>query len=349
MFGLEKEQIDKVEDHLSKFTKIFKNCLKVNSEDILIISDYGVGGNKLATMMGYGYYKAAIDKGYKANMLLQDVKKSFMQVDNHINQSLRLLNKNSVVLLLLSNKLGKLGPMDKSFRTFCKENNHRFVSASGLGGINNTKLDLFMEAINVNYNRMNRDGLKLKSKLDRVKEIRVKTDKGTDLLIKVEGKESVANTGNYEKPGTGGNIPAGEVYIAPTGMQGVNGTVVIDGSMRCDEGTKLLNEPLTLTIKEGRMVKIDGFYKGLLERTLCRCEDRAKFPERVRMIGEFGIGINPGAVLVGSSILDEKVLGTAHIAIGSNYWFGGDIRTILHLDQVFMNPKIYLDDKELKL
>jgi len=97
------------------------------------------------------------------------------------------------------------------------------------------------------------------------------------------------------------------------------------------------------------MVKIDGFYKGLLERTLCRCEDRAKFPERVRMIGEFGIGINPGAVLVGSSILDEKVLGTAHIAIGSNYWFGGDIRTILHLDQVFMNPKIYLDDKELKL
>jgi len=53
--------------------------------------------------------------------------------------------------------------------------------------------------------------------------------------------------------------------------------------------------------------------------------------------------------LIGSTIMDEKVLGTAHIGIGSNHWFGGEIKTVYHGDQVFKNPKIYLDGKLLKL
>ena len=46
-------------------------------------------------------------------------------------------------------------------------------------------------------------------------------------------------------------------------------------------------------------------------------------------------------------VLDEKARNTAHIAIGSNYWFGGDIYTFLHLDQVMKNPKIYVDGVRL--
>ena len=48
-------------------------------------------------------------------------------------------------------------------------------------------------------------------------------------------------------------------------------------------------------------------------------------------------------------IVDDKTLGTAHIGIGSNYWFGGSIYAIIHLDQVFKNPAIYLDGKLLKI
>ena len=66
-------------------------------------------------------------------------------------------------------------------------------------------------------------------------------------------------------------------------------------------------------------------------------------------MGELGIGINPGAVLIGSMIMDEKVLGTGHIAIGSNSWFGGDIKTIYHGDQVFKSPVYYLDGKKMIL
>ena len=349
MFGISKELQERVDKHSSKFCKVMKNCLKVKNEEILIISDYGTKDKQLAAMAGYGYHNAAVKKGFKSRIVFQDTKKGFMMADPHVVDALRRLNKESIVILSLSNKLGRLGELGKSFRLFCKDNGFRFVSASGLGGVNSSKFDLFMEAIDVNYSRMKKHGLKIKSKLDKAKEIRILTDKGTDLIFNVEGKEAVANVGDYKGAGSGGNIPAGEVYIAPQGFTGVNGVAVIDGSMRCDEGTTLIREPLKLHIEEGRIVRMEGMHKGMLEKTLVRREDRAKYPERVRMIGELGIGINPKAVLTGNSVLDEKVLGTAHIAIGSNYWFGGDIRTILHLDQVMMNPKIYLDGKELKI
>ena len=64
---------------------------------------------------------------------------------------------------------------------------------------------------------------------------------------------------------------------------------------------------------------------------------------------ELGIGLNPKAKLVGAMIMDDKVKGTGHIGIGSNYWFGGTIYAVTHFDQVFRNPKIFLDDKILKL
>ncbi|MBT4539394.1 aminopeptidase, partial [Candidatus Woesearchaeota archaeon] len=172
---------------------------------------------------------------------------------------------------------------------------------------------------------------------------------GTNVTFIVTGKKAIANIGEYHQLGEGGNMPAGEVYMPPEGYHGVYGKVVLDGSMKTDEGAVLLDEPVTLIIEKGRIVSITGKYAYLLEKTLQKYEDRAKYPYRVRHIGELGVGINPGAVLVGSTIIDEKVLGTAHIAIGSNAWFGGDIKTIFHGDQVFKDPTIYVDGKKMEL
>ena len=73
----------------------------------------------------------------------------------------------------------------------------------------------------------------------------------------------------------------------------------------------------------------------------------SKNPDGVKMIGELGIGINPDASLIGPTIINEKLLGTAHVAIGSNYWFGGNIYAKIHLDQVFRKPKIEADGKAI--
>jgi aminopeptidase len=158
---------------------------------------------------------------------------------------------------------------------------------------------------------------------------------------------AIANIGEYHEPGFGGNMPAGEVYIPPAGINNVNGKIVIDGSMKTENGAVLIEEPVTLMIKDGRVIAMEGKLAHLLEETFQKFEARAKYPERVRLVCELGVGINPAAVLVGSMILDEKVLGTGHIAIGSNSWFGGVIKTIYHGDQVFKDPVFYVDGEKM--
>lgn len=347
MFGLSKEVMEKVERYSPIFTKIYKNCLKAKGEEVIIISDYGYENSILSSMMGYGYYYAAKQEGLKANLLFQEPKKGFMQADNNILKALERLEKKNIVVLAVSNKLGKFGKTN-SFRGFCHQQGHRFISSTGLGDVKSSYFELFIEAMNVNYARMKRRGAVIKKKWDKASTITVKTEAGTNLTFNVEGQESISNVGDYYEEGKGGNMPCGEVYIPPKGFEGVEGTAVIDASMKTDNGAILLQEPVTLTIQKGIVTDIVGKNAHLLEATIKKFQHRANYPQRVRMVGELGIGINPGAVIIGSMIMDEKVMGTGHIALGSNYWFGGSIKTIFHGDQVFNNPTYYLDGKKME-
>ena len=266
MFGLTADIKSKVEKYHSKFYKILKGTLKVKNEDILIISDSGIEGSSLGSMLGYGYYFAAKNKKLNVNLLFQEVKKGFMYADEHVVNAIKNLDEKSIIILALSNKLGRLG-QQKSFRSFCKEKGHRFLSATGLGDVRSNYFDLFMESMNVNYSRLRKKGLVIKKKWDKADEIRVKTEAGTDVIFNVSGMEAVANVGEYFLPGSGGNMPAGEVYIPPKGYEGVNGKVVIDGSIKTENGAVLVSSPVTLIIENGRVVKVEGEYARLLEET----------------------------------------------------------------------------------
>ncbi len=348
MFPLSDDAKKQVEKQSSLFYKIMKNSLNLKNENILLLSDYGNGSNNLATLLGYGYHHVARKKGFNTNILFQDVKKGFMKADSHVIKTLYDLPKKSIIIVTASNKLGRIGEV-KSFRAFCKEQGHRFISATGLGDVKPVHFDLFLEAMSVNQRRMKKQGVAIKKLWDKANEITVKTDAGTNITFDVTGMEAIANLGEYHEPGTGGNIPAGEVYIPPRGFAGVQGTLVIDGSIKTEKGAVLLDEPITLTIEQGRVTRMEGKQAYLLEQTFQKFEDRSKYPERVRLVCEFGIGINPSAVLIGSTIMDEKVLGTGHIAMGSNYWFGGPIKTLFHGDMVFKSPRIYVDGKKMEI
>ena len=346
MLGLDSFIIKEVEKYSSRFYKVLRNSLKAKGEEILIVTDYGIKENVLASMMAYGYYHAAKKKGLPVNILFQGVKKGFMNADDHVVKAISKLEKENIVILALSNKLGRFTE-DNSFRTFCQSRGHRFISATGLGDVNHNYLSIFLEAMNINYSRLKKKGLAIKKKWDQANSIQIKTAAGTDLTFDVSGMEAVANIGEYHQPGMGGNMPSGEVYIPPKGINNVNGQFVIDGSMKIDTGAILVNSPLTIQVRDGKVTAVEGINAHLLLNTFKTFEERAKHPERIRLIGELGIGINPGAVLIGSMILDEKVLGTGHIAIGSNNWFGGEIKTIYHGDQVCKNPVYYVDGKKM--
>jgi hypothetical protein len=67
----------------------------------------------------------------------------------------------------------------------------------------------------------------------------------------------------------------------------------------------------------------------------------------VTNLGEFGLGLNPKAKIVGIMLEDEKVLETVHFALGSNKTFGGKTDAINHWDGLVNNPTVVYDDKTL--
>jgi leucyl aminopeptidase (aminopeptidase T) len=255
----------------------------------------------------------------------------------------------NIAVLALSNKPGSIGDLGESFRTYAKEKKHRFISALSLGHLNTDQLPALINAIDVDYAELARKGKELKARLEQGKEIHITTEAGTDMYMGIEGKKAIANVGSYKLPGSGGNIPAGEVYIPPK-WKNVEGKIVIDGSCAYRGGTILIKEPIKLKIEKDEIVSIKGGDEAeKLQSTLDWACKKSRYPWGVRRIGELGIGINEKANIVGATIIDEKTLGTAHIVIGSNHWFGGTIYAVIHLDQVFKNPKIEIDGELLEI
>lgn len=342
----EKKLTGLIEKYSFYFEKIIKDCLAVSGEEVVLVSDLGFEDNLVAPIFAGCYLKAAKNK--KIKLVMQEVKSKNQQADKKVIEALNELPEKSVIIICLSNLLGKLGYLGKSYRKFCRSRKHKFVSSTGLGSLYLDQIEDVMSSFDIDYKDLQSEGLRIKKFLDEAKEVLVKTKGGTDLKINIEGMKALVSAGVYNQPGLGGNVPTGEVY-APVKIRGANGRLAVDASVRHRDGTLLVKNPLILEIRDGKVVKIEGEGAELLEATLSEAEEKAKYPERVRMIGELGIGINPGAKVVGSTIIDEKVKGTAHIAIGSNYWYGGQIKTIIHLDQVFRNPKIFVDGKKLKV
>lgn len=336
-----------------KYSNVLKNiflpCLSIKEEKILIIGDTGFNGRNVSAILSGAYYLAASKLNLDAKLCLQEVKFRGDDAEEHIVDALAGLSEKNVLFLSMSDKLGSIGDLGKSFRKWSSKRKHRFVSAMSLGDIPNDKLNVITDAIDVNYKPMQAEHEILKQKFDSAKEVHVTTPAGTDLYYNIKGTECIKTDGDYTKEGTGGNLPAGQVYMPPN-AKNVSGKVVVDASSRNHRNTILINKPITLTVENGSITEISGAVEAKkLEEALAWAESVSKKPGGIRRVSEFGIGLNPRAKLSGAMVVDDKVRGTAHIGIGSNYWFGGKIYAILHLDQVFNDPKIEIDDEELKI
>ncbi|MBI4143590.1 aminopeptidase [Candidatus Woesearchaeota archaeon] len=329
--------------------KIFTPCLAIKDEKVLIVGDVGYENRNVAAVLSGAYYLAAEHLKLDAKLILQNVKSRGDISDENVVRSLSELKSGNIIILNMSDKLGNIQELGKSFRKWVAKRNHRFISAMSLGDLATSNIDLITKAIDVNYKPLQTQHEAIRQKLENSKEIHITTPAGTDLYYDKSGIKAIAADGNYTLPGTGGNLPAGEVYAPPNG-KGVNGKVVIDGSSRTHEHTILIKDPIELAIEEGNITEIKGNEEARqLENALKWAASVAKNPGNVKRICELGIGLNPQASIIGAMIVDDKTLGTAHIGIGSNYWFGGSIYAIIHLDQVFKNPTIYLDGELLSI
>lgn len=164
--------------------------------------------------------------------------------------------------------------------------------------------------------------------------VRLTAPNGTDLHFSIRGREVHQETGRYGRPGEYGNLPGGEVFVAPV-EESAEGTVVFDLSL----GDIPLDRPVRVRFRSGRAVEVEG---GSAAAELRR---RISGDPWLGMAGEFGLGANPAIRPSGRVTLDEKVLGTVHVALGGNQAFGGLNPGEQHLDGVLTQPRIYLDGR----
>ncbi len=196
-------------------------------------------------------------------------------------------------------------------------------------------IDTMVRCLSADYDRVIKLTNFIAEKLQGVSTIRVVTEKGTDISMPVKGRKIIPSTGVLRNKGESGNLPSGEVYLAPWEGQS-NGRVVIDGSMA---GLGMLKKPITITVKDGYAEEITG---GKQAKKLTALLDKSG--HEARAVAEFGIGTNYKAILTGEILEDEKVLGTIHIAFGNNLTMGGKIAVNSHLDGLVMEPDVYFDE-----
>ena len=189
--------------------------------------------------------------------------------------------------------------------------------------------------LNADYDEVERIGDILAAKLDKCEKIRITTEAGTDLTLYCGGRSGIADTGKLVARGAFGNLPAGEAMVAPIETKG-DGRLVVDGVIA---DFKVMQEPLTITFKDGRIVKTEGPDAEDFDQFVAQFDDTAK------NVCEFGIGTNPSCRIMGNGLVDEKVFGTIHIACGNNLFMGGQQDCNMHYDMIIKAPTVYLDDE----
>jgi len=237
-------------------------------------------------------------------------------------------------------------------------------------------IDIFIKTCKIDWLKMKRKNDKLIRLFDKSRRIIIDSNKknGTNFevgLIKPNGEHRMTNNSDVDirskidkryykqtglKTGTMANIPGGEAFVTPEYLIGrVVGDVVIsiDQSYRLSE-----KSPFIINVdKKGYKVekappKIKKeFDKEKREawKQLLIMEKHKSLPQEIinlkkrnfNRIGEFAVNTNPTAELCDYLIVNEKIAGMIHVAMGSG--FDNDRSTVYHTDVVINAKRQKLD------
>ena len=192
--------------------------------------------------------------------------------------------------------------------------------------------EMMTNSVNVDFGKMKTSANRILDMFKNAAQVHITTDAGTDILLGVAGRKLIDDIG--AGPGEMCNVPCGEVYCAPLETE-ADGLIVFDASIG-DIG--VLAQPLKIYVRKGRITKFESEDSELVKRIT----ELTNVDYDAMVIGELGIGINPGARITGNMLEDEKSLGTAHIAFGNNADFpgGGNNHSKIHRDFLFYKPTI---------
>ena len=159
---------------------------------------------------------------------------------------------------------------------------------------------------------------RLISRLSTCSEVRIEGE-GTDLTVDVSGRTWVNSDGRR-------NMPSGEVFTGPIETS-ASGRIhySIPTSPR---GLEVAG--ISLEFREGVVVSARAERGDDVLQAMLASDDGA------RRLGEIGIGTNFGVDrAIGSTLVDEKMGGTVHLALGRSYpETGGTNESVVHWDLI---------------
>jgi aminopeptidase len=168
------------------------------------------------------------------------------------------------------------------------------------------------------WRELHAEQAKLIDRLARAQRIRIEAE-GTDLSLEVTGRTWINSDGRR-------NMPSGEVFTGPL-EHSANGTIRFT----------VPTGPRGVTVTGVELVFRDGeVIDALAERGEDYLNAALATDPGARRLGELGIGTNTGINrATGHILLDEKIAGTVHLALGRSYpETGATNASALHWDLI---------------
>jgi leucyl aminopeptidase (aminopeptidase T) len=107
----------------------------------------------------------------------------------------------------------------------------------------------FAAAVPLDYARLTADCAQVKPLLDRAVRARITAPGGTDLEPGLEGRAASAGDGDFRRPGCGGNLPAGEVFIPPQ-LGTAQGRIGFDGSLALPDRVEMPRQSVLVEVRD---------------------------------------------------------------------------------------------------
>ncbi len=201
-----------------------------------------------------------------------------------------------------------------------------------------------IDSILVSPEEINEIAMGIMGTLKGAEKIHVSDDYGTDFWVSVIDRNPHLEDGllTDEKISAnlmGYNLPAGEIYFAVKELKG-------EGKLFCpitrESSSYTIIKNLTLEFKEGKLdvnkISADNDIDKMVSFFRRKEEyDKKQNYDRLRTynVAELGIGCNPEIKkAIGYILADEKLMGSIHLAFGSNNHMGGTSQSSLHWDFV---------------
>lgn len=194
------------------------------NETVLIVA------NPQTYNIAHDLYVASNESGAKTTLMFQETKTLMDNAEDAVIGAIK--SEPDVILSISENKLGKDAAAAKEpyvvdGKTFNSTFDYlmegkKCTRAVWTPGITQ---DMFNRTVQIDYRQLADRCEKICRKYKNAVSIHVTSPNGTDVLVPVAGRQGLVDDGDFTKPGSGGNVPAGEVFISPVVGRGNTQTV----------------------------------------------------------------------------------------------------------------------------